>query len=397
MDTRAVQLRLLLADRMVSLGTLASGMAHEINNPLAFVMGNLDFLADEMSRLAKELRNGLSPQRADGLQGRLDAMMSALREARAGADRVGTIVRDLNTFSRGDEDTRTPVDVRHVLESAINIANNHIRQRARLLRDYREVPVVDANEARLGQVFLNLLMNAAQAIPEGQADRHQICVVTRPDDSGQVVVEFHDTGCGIAPEHLDRLFDPFFTTRPVGEGSGLGLSLCHGIVAAMGGQILVESRLGVGSIFRLVLPAASHALPPPPARTVRSKPHSGHVLVVEDDEEVAGSVRRLLASEHDVAVAMDPRQALADIKKGARYDVILCDLMMSYMTGMELHAELARVAPEQAARMVFLSGGAFTSRSRQFLASVANPSLEKPFEAAELRSVIRRCLDHAIR
>src|SRR5262249_5424737 len=157
---------------------------------------------------------------------------AAIAEAREGAERVRLIVRDLKTFSRVDEEVATLADVRRVLESAINMSFNEIRHRAQLVREYHDAPPVVANEGRLGQVFLNLLVNAAQAIPDNVvAQQHTIKVVLR-EEQGEVVVEVSDTGVGIRPEHLPRLFDPFFTTKPVGVGTGLGLAVCHGIVTS---------------------------------------------------------------------------------------------------------------------------------------------------------------------
>jgi signal transduction histidine kinase len=151
------------------------------------------------------------------------------------------------------------VDVRRAVELACKMADNLMRHRARLVLEFEPVPLVEANESRLCQVFLNLLLNAAQAIPEGEPpERHEICVRLRSPSAGQVVVEVRDSGVGMTPEVLSRVFDPFFTTKQIGEGTGLGLSICHGIIAAMGGRIELESDLGRGSVFRVVLPPSAH-------------------------------------------------------------------------------------------------------------------------------------------
>ncbi|HEX8824927.1 MAG TPA: ATP-binding protein [Archangium sp.] len=245
-ERQQVQEKLLATERMVSLGTLAAGVAHEINNPLSYMLSNLSFVDDELDALAAA---------GEGLQGeRGQEVRDALKEAISGSARVRDIVRDLKSFSRGtDDEQRGPVDMRVVLDSCVNMAWSEIRHRARLVKDYGEVPFVLGNESRLGQLFLNLLVNAAQAIPHGNLQGNEIRL-TLTSELGEVVVAVRDTGEGIAPENLGRLFDPFFTTKPVGVGTGLGLSICHGIVTAMGGRISVESERGRGTTFRVFLP-----------------------------------------------------------------------------------------------------------------------------------------------
>jgi signal transduction histidine kinase len=182
-------------------------------------------------------------------------VLDALEETLSGGDRVREIVKDLKTFSRGDEGKRGEVNVHTVLDLCANIARNHLRHRAQLVKDYGELPTLHASEGRLAQLFLNLIVNAAQAIPEGGDIRHnEVRLTTRREEEGWVVVEVRDTGVGISQEHLHRLFDPFFTTKAVGEGTGMGLSICHGIVSALGGRISVESVPGRGSTFRVFLP-----------------------------------------------------------------------------------------------------------------------------------------------
>jgi two-component system NtrC family sensor kinase len=243
-DRKQMQSRLVLSDRLVAMGTLAAGVAHEINNPLTFVISNLAFLSTELQTLAGEV----SP-------GRLNELEEVLREAAMGADKVRQIVADLKTFSRADDDVPTAVNLQNVIESALTIARAELRARARVVRDFMEVPPVDGSEGRLGQVFLNLLINAAQAIPPGQPEHNEIRVTLRTVH-GHVIVEIRDTGAGIPPEMRSRIFDPFFTTKPVGVGTGLGLFVCQGIIARFGGEISVESELGQGTTFRVIFPAA---------------------------------------------------------------------------------------------------------------------------------------------
>ncbi|HEX8437444.1 response regulator [Archangium sp.] len=378
-ERKQMEVQLLRADRMASLGTLAAGIAHEINNPLAYTIANL-------THLEAEVLPGLGLPTSQR-----EEVRKLLSDAHLGAGRVRDIVRQLKMFSRTEEEARPePVDVHRVLETAISMASTEIRHRARLVRDYTQPLVVLANEGRLGQVFLNLLVNAAQAIPEGDVERHEIRVVTRSHAEG-VVVEVRDTGSGMSAEHLEKLFEPFFTTKPVGVGTGLGLSICQDIVTGLGGRMEVASEVGKGTTFRVILPATSAALPtevprPSPTPAVSRR---GRVLVVDDEPMVGVAIRRTLQRDHEVVVLTSAREAQARLTAGEGFDVILCDVMMPEMSGMDLHEELTSHSPELAERFVFLTGGAFTSSARAFLSRVSNPRLEKPFSSQELRELVQ--------
>ncbi len=380
------QHQLLQRDRMAALGTLSAGVAHEINNPLTYLLVNLEHV---LRRLRAASASDDPVTELAGSGGGLVALVQSLQHAVEGANRVRQIVRDLLTFSQGNVEQRSIADVRGIAESAVQMAWHEIRHRARLVKSLADVPPVDANEARLGQVFLNLLVNAAQAIPEGHANANEIRVSTRTDDEGHAIFEVADTGVGIAPEHLPRIFDPFFTTK--GEGTGLGLALSHGTVRGLGGRIEVDSAPGRGTTFRVILPAAKPWRPAAPtsAHDVRALPRR-RVLVIDDERLVGDAVARSLAEDNDVEVVTDAQAALARIEQGARYDVILCDLMMPVMTGMDLYAEVVRRAPRLAARIVFMTGGAFTPRARAFIESVVNPCLEKPLDMSKLRSILAK-------
>jgi PAS domain S-box-containing protein len=253
-ERKRLEAQVVMADRLASVGRLAAAVGHEINNPLAYVMANLDLA---LERLAEP--DVSAPDR-------LADIVEMLREAREGADRVRHIVRDLKVFSRGETEERTRVDPRRVLDSCVNMARGEIRQRAKLVKRYGETPPVLANEARLGQVILNLLVNAAHAVPDGDPDAHEISVATRCDDRGRVVIEVRDSGAGIPDDVKRRIFEPFFTTKGAGRGSGLGLSICQSIVTALGGEITFDSQLGRGTSFSVILPAApaTTSVRPPP-------------------------------------------------------------------------------------------------------------------------------------
>jgi two-component system, cell cycle sensor histidine kinase and response regulator CckA len=373
------QEHLVRTERLASMGTLSATIAHEINNPLTYIVGSLGLVA---ARLTDPL--SLLPG-AQELAGHVES-------AREGADRVRRIVRGLQAFSRRDDDRLEPTDVHAAIERAIEMTGNAIRHRARLVRHLERVPPALASDLRLGQVVVNLLMNAAHAIPEGSPEANEIRVRTSFDeDRGEVVLAVEDTGSGMEPGVLSRLFEPFFTTKTLGEGNGLGLSICHGIVESFGASIEVDSVVGKGTNFRVRLRASTSA--PPSAR--RESPHSdalpprrGRLLIVDDDEKVGEALACLLRADHDVEVSVDPRAIAERLLAGERFDAILCDLMMPGMTGMELHATVVREVPEQAERFVFVTGGAFTPAATDFVGRVSNTVLEKPYDLRALTAAL---------
>ena len=382
-EHQELQSRIAQTDRLTSLGTLAAGVAHEINNPLAYVLLNIDFARSEFAQLV----GGSGGDR--GREVRL-----ALDRVSEGAGRIRDIVRGLKTFSRPESETVAPLEVANVLEGTLAMIENEIRHGARLVKELEPVPEVVANEGRLGQVFLNLLLNALQALPEGRGEQNEIRVVVRSPTPDRVVVEIHDNGVGIPADVRARIFEPFFTTKPIGVGTGLGLAICHGIVTSFGGTLSVESEPGHGSIFRVELPAApstegatatvSEAPPELPPPTLH-----GRILVIDDEPMVCLSLRRLLAGEGEVVAVTSAREALGQIASGERFDVLLCDLMMPGMDAPALYDELCKVAPAQAERMVFMTGGAFTVRARDFLERVPNARVDKPFDVAVVRALVR--------
>jgi PAS domain S-box-containing protein len=375
------QQQLILADRMASVGTLAAGVAHEINNPLTYVTANLDLAIEEIRALS-----------GGSASGRMKDLEELLLEAREGNARVTKIVRGLKTFSRIEDERSAVIDLIPVLDLSINMAFNEIRHRARLVKQYGKLPLVEGDDARLGQVFINLLVNAAQAMPDGGTDANEIRVITSTDTAGQAVVEIRDSGPGIAPSVLARIFDPFFTTKAVGVGTGLGLAICHNIITGMHGQISVQSELGKGTTFRVVLPASTGRITLVPSALPNADlaiVSHGRVLVVDDEPAVGLAVRRVL-KDHDVTVVTTAQEALTRIAAGAEFDVILSDLMMPGMSGMDLYGVLVRQNPKMAARVVFVTGGAFTPEANAFLDRIANERMEKPFHFKQLRELVRK-------
>lgn len=233
------------AERLAALGTLAAGLAHEINNPLTYVLLQLAHAI----RLLPALAN-------DDNRARVEQVDTLVRGSLEGAERIRGIMAGIRAFSRSDDTGVSPVDVRVPLDAALKLVMNEIRHRARLVKNYAAPPLVIANEGRLGQVFLNLITNAVQAIPEGDTQAHEIRVSATSDATGDLVVELSDTGSGIPPHLIGRIFEPYFSTKPAGQGTGLGLSISHSIISAFDGKITVASEVGRGTTFRVMLPAA---------------------------------------------------------------------------------------------------------------------------------------------
>ncbi len=377
-ERRALFTRMAVADRMLSVGTLAAGVAHEINNPLAYISANLQILASELPKI---LYGEGTPRFAH------DELESVLADAQEGAHRVSAIVRDMRTLARPEDSAIGAVDVINVLTSSIKMTHNEIRHRARIVQAYAEVPNVMANASRLGQVFLNLLVNAAHAIEDGHVEANEVGVRVSADET-RVYIEISDTGSGIPASVLPRIFDPFFTTKPAGVGVGLGLSICDRIIESFGGSITVTSRLGFGSTFRVALPIAKQPLreavlePLPPAQP-RSR-----ILMIDDEAAVGRAIRLLLAPDHEVVNVTRALEGLAKLESGEAFDLILCDVMMPEMSGIELYGELKARFPAYTQRVVFMTGGAFTSQARQALEELGVPRLEKPFTEGALRQAI---------
>ena len=388
-DRVRLETQLRQADRLASVGTLAAGVAHEINNPLAFVVNNLEYLHQTCEK-------HLAGTPLDVL-----AVRDAVTEARDGIWRVREIVRDLKSFSRVDEQATEAVDVAAVMDVSLRLLGNEIRHRAELRRDYEPGLFAQVNDGRLGQVFVNLLSNAVQALPERARARNVIQVGVREQD-GEIVAEVRDNGPGIAPENLHRIFDPFFTTKPPGEGTGLGLAICQSLVNACGGRIEVQSRPGQGAAFRVHLPRAEGpararaqaavspvTIPPPPAGATLSTRQKMRLLLIDDERNLGVVLGRALEPELEVAFVTDARDGLKRLKAGERFDAVVCDLMMPAMDGMQFYEELVQLDAGLARRTGFITGGTFTPPAREFAHRMNGRVIEKPFMAADLHALVR--------
>lgn len=363
-------------DRLATVGTLAAGVGHEINNPLAYVIGNIEFALEELRLIA-----GPSPS------ARLTEMLEVLGEAREGADKIRKIVRGLRSLAREDV-VLQQVDPGVVVETSLSMASHEIKHKASVVVELGDTPQVLADESRLTQVLVNLLVNAAQAFDSSGFAENRISVRSRTADDGRVVIEVSDNGPGIPASLQRRIFDPFFTTKPVGQGTGLGLSVSRNIAATLGADLRVESEEGRGASFSIVLPPYKPISEPPeapPAKGPRAR-----ILIVDDDVVVVNAMRRLLSREHDVVAYTDPRDALASLERGDLYDLVFCDLMMPYVTGQELYLSASALEPSLAGRFVFVTGGATDPAAASFLAEVSKERLDKPFATQSLLRIARR-------
>jgi signal transduction histidine kinase/ActR/RegA family two-component response regulator len=366
-----LQDQLARSEHMASLGLMAAGVAHEINNPLSYILSNLSFAAgraiDQESRLA-------------------------LREAMEGAGRVRDIVRDLKTLSRMDaEEDLKPVDVRNAVDAALKLAFDEVRNRARIQRHFSEVPRVLGDETRLVQVMLNLVTNAAQSIASGAPEDNQITVeVKLAETAGEVAIVVIDTGAGISEAHLPKVFEPFFTTKPAGEGTGLGLSICHRLIHAMGGRIHVSSEEGRGSRFSVFLSIAKRDedIEAPHSEHAKSSARRLRLLIVDDEVLVARAVRRMFDKEFRVEIALNGHAALEKLAS-TDYDVVLCDLMMPGITGLDVYRQVRSENEPLARRFVFATGGLFSQELSDNIKRLSNMIVEKPFDPEELRRVIK--------
>ena len=382
-ERELLQMQVMQTDRLAALGTLAAGVVHEINNPLTYLVSNLDYLRERLAVMMP---------RAGALQPDLQDFAQVITETQDGTAQMASVVNHIKTFARHEESKRGRVNLRTLLEGTIRMSTVLIRHRARLVRNFETAPDVDGLDFQLAQVFINLLVNAAQSINEGAAHENEVRVGLGTGRNGEAVIEVSDTGAGMTPQVQAHLFEPFFTTKPAGVGTGVGLTICRNIVNEHGGTIEVESQPGRGSTFRVKLPG----LPPgeekaPAARAERVAPcHRGKVLVVDDDPSLVASLRRLLETDHDVATELDGRAALQRLRSGERFDAILSDLTMPDVTGSQLFQSLEAENPEQASKVLFMTAGVLSLETLEFAGRISDRLFEKPLVMSEVREKIDR-------
>lgn len=387
-ERRQIEDRLAQGERMASLGRLAAGVAHEINNPLAYVRTSLDIA-----------RRRLAQFRDSGDAKFLEGVEQGIGNGYDGVERVRVIASDLKTFSRGDDGSWLPVNIERALDTAINLARAEIGDAATIETELGEAPFVMGSETRFVQVLVNLLVNAAQAIDQKGEGAGTIRVRVQLDDE-RVLIDVEDTGMGMPPEQVSRVFEPFYTSKPRGAGTGLGLSICHGIVTAAGGDIrILRTAPSKGTTVRVELPASPQRDTLPSSPSVQ-RPELGskrpRVLVIDDETRLAKTLALGLADRYHIDIAENGKAGLDALRRsleGASYDLVLCDLMMPDLNGMDLYEQVRDESPELARRFVFMTGGAFTDRARQFLAEHTIDRLEKPFALEDVERLVAAAVE----
>lgn len=356
-------------DRMASLGRLAQGIAHEINNPLAYTSLNLELVA-----------LSIEANRID------DSVRKAVASAQEGTVRIASVVRTLSAFGRGESETIGPTELTRAIDGAVALTAHRVRHLAPVELSLTPDVHVHANEFRLGQVFVNLLLNAADAIQEVRRDAHRILVRSHRSGDGRAVVEVEDTGPGIPADALPRIFEPFFSTKPYGRGTGIGLAIARDIVASFGGTLEAGNVPGGGARFTVTLREAPPSSSQRARPTVRPSARRLRVLVVDDEERVGRGLAQGLA-EHDVTftTTVDEAQALC---REREFDCIVCDLMLPERGGDAFYAALCEERPALARRVVFMTGGVVDRAAAELVARGERPILEKPFSLETLREAI---------
>ncbi|MBI5533851.1 MAG: PAS domain S-box protein [Deltaproteobacteria bacterium] len=404
-ETRKLRAGLAQSDRLASMGILAAGVAHEINNPLSYILYNLESLSEDIPRFTAQIARARCALASHLGEAKLREVLGAdiemldpaifadvqdrFRDALNGSRRIKEIARGLGTFSRVQNDEVAPVDLRYPIESAINIAFNEIKYRARIVKDFcTSVPVL-ASEGRLAQVFLNLLINAAHAITDGDVEHNKISIRTWQEGT-DVLAEVQDTGCGVSPDVIERMFEPFFTTKPTGIGTGLGLSIVKNIITSYRGTIEATSELGKGTriVMRFPMDRSEEELSPlrtPSDRAVGGS--GGRVLVIDDEPAIRASLKRILR-RHEVVEAESGEHGREILSRDPSFDVILCDMMMPRVSGVDVHLWLVQHHPQLARKVVFVTGGAFTPTAREYLENVSNVRIDKPFDPTNLQKMV---------
>jgi signal transduction histidine kinase/CheY-like chemotaxis protein len=382
-ELKQAQARLVHAEKLAAVGQLASGVAHEINNPAM----SLEIAIAVIKRACAEVGRALPGD--DVVREQVAAARAAVDDAQEAVERIRKLTGDLKTFARPDDEAQRPVQLDDVARVSCRLAAPTLKPSAALVLDLEPVPPVLGNRGRLGQVVINLLMNAAQAMPEGEPGRNIVEVSTRAAGD-QVLLSVEDSGPGVPEALRSRIFEPFFTTKPEGSGTGLGLALVAEIAAAHHGRISVTGGARGGARFELSLPAAPGQPAEGPPGLVPAASPSARLLLVDDEPLIIRLFGTLLRSTCEVVAAASGEEAVALLERDRAFDVVICDLHMPGIDGIKVYETVERLDPALLARFVFTTGGAVTTRSREFLDRVQPRVLAKPFPVEDLLALIQQ-------
>jgi signal transduction histidine kinase/CheY-like chemotaxis protein len=397
------------AEKLAALETVVAAVAHEINNPLAAVSLSAEYLRgallpniDAFDRVIECARRSeaLSPEQLQQIAqklvaGRAPEMRRVLDDLLDMVDGIAAIVRDLRTYARsGGEDALEWVAVAELIDQVLRIMGSELSAVALIERDYAlDLPRVLVPRSRIIQVLTNLLVNASHAMRDIERPVHRLRITLRADDEA-VAISLSDTGSGIEPGALERIFDPYFTTKREGRGTGLGLSISRSILLRIGGDLMVESVHGEGATFIVFIPrtkrdaVACGELPPNDKPALVRRPA---LLLVEDDERLLRIYPRLLRDQFDILTAADGQEAIDLLSSCVNVDAIISDLNMPAVDGEQLYRWLAQHRPALIDRLLFVTG-AREPRDNPFLSSISNAVLEKPISSLALIAAIQALL-----
>lgn len=379
-EKNILQEQIILSDKLSSIGTLAANIVHEINNPLMWILSNLETLKTHY------LQTDIAEER-----------VALLNETIEGTQRIKSITSELKKFIRQDNFELKLIDLNAIITSVIQMAGAEFKARAQVqIHLDKNLPPLLSNENKLQQVFINLLLNASHAFSEDEPERNWICISTKLVNN-QFIIEFTDNGSGIAPKVLDKIFEPFFTTKNL--GTGLGLSISKDLIHALGGEIKVESELGKGTTFLVYLPLL---LKPQPTNSTQKSQNGTskselkktlRILIVDDEPIMLKSLSRILDKMYDVTVALGGRKAIDILNnKNGDFAIILSDLNMDGVNGADLYRYISQKYPGLEEKVIFISGGVYGTSIREFMSSIDNIYLEKPFDQVKLLSAIEQII-----
>ncbi|NLE90154.1 MAG: response regulator, partial [Dehalococcoidales bacterium] len=364
-----------VSSRLAAIGEMAAGIAHEINNPLTGVIGFSELLSQE----------DLPPDLAQHVRYIID-----------GSNRVKDIVKRLLTFARQNKPFKTRTDIHELIDNTVAMRNYILEtSNIEVVKEYElNLPWVTVDPGQIQQVFLNLIVNAEYAIKKAH-DGGKLIIATRQEGS-EITISFQDNGTGMDGETISSLFQPFFTTKEPGEGTGLGLALSHSIIQSHGGSIDVASKPGKGSTFTIRLPLIKSD-PEPEVKAAAVEPSSspissGNILVVDDEASIRAFIKKVLHGQgYTVTVADTPYDALEKIKSN-RYDAMLIDMRMPGMSGKELYEKMQSDIPSASSRMIFITGDTSDLTTREFLKKESLHCVSKPFTKKELLATLNEVL-----
>lgn len=401
-DRNRLRSKVLLSDKLAVVGTLAAGVVHDINTPVTWISENLKTLKENIKNLKEKIaysnlekveleRNSF----AKGFNEQLHNFIELINESIQGMEEVRNIVLNLKSFACVDEEAASLLDVHEILNTTIKIASHEFKSNIKIEKEFdRTIPKSLLQRGKLQQVFLNLIVNAVQSIP-ATSSRNEFVRIKTYLEKNEIHIDISDSGTGIDPKIMPKIFDQFFTTKPIGVGSGLGLSICREIISNLGGQIKVKSVFGTGSTFSVILPLKldqdHYKIDPAIFKKVISR---AHILVVDDEPSLLRTIQRILEKYHDVTTAQGGRTALEILnQKDCSFDLIITDFSMPDVSGADLYHFLANKKAGLEHRVIFVSGGIDPVQHKEFLATLSNPCIAKPFTKEELLQVVNMMLE----